>query len=104
VKVLPGGFRFPVEPHESLLRAAERAGLYWPTICKGHARCGRCYVVVESGHENVSAMGDQERSTLTKIRGAAAPDQERLACQTRVDGPVVFRRRGVHERSTLQEV
>lgn len=103
VSVLPGGFQFPVEPHETVMAAAQRAGLYWPTICNGHARCGHCHVAVQSGHENVCAMGDQERSTLTKIRGAASPQQERLACQTKVKGPVIFRRRGVFDRSTSQE-
>ena len=104
MSVLPAGYSFPVEPRESLLRAAQRAGLYWPTICQGRARCARCHVVVESGLENVNTMGDEERATLHAIRGPSAPSQERLACRTEVVGPVVFRRRGVRERSNFEEV
>lgn len=85
------------------MAAAKRAGLYWPTICRGHGRCGRCLMVIESGVEYLTDMTDEERTTLLKVRGACRPERERLACQTRIRGHVTVRRRGVKPHDTWDE-
>jgi len=55
-------------------------------VCSGRGRCGTCRVRVDAGEPSLSAIGDQERSTLDRV--GAAPG-ERLACQARVLGPGV---------------
>ena len=40
--------RFVVEPHESLLQAAENRGFAWPYACRGGA-CANCAVAVTEG-------------------------------------------------------
>ena len=39
---------FLVEPHESLLEAAENRGFMWPFACRGGA-CANCAVIVQEG-------------------------------------------------------
>ena len=71
-----------VDPGESLLEAAWRAGLDWPTLCYGQAECGVCRVEIVSGHALVAPMSDEERQAL---RARLAPSQGgpdvRLACR-----------------------
>ena len=40
--------RFAVEPHETLLEAAERRGYTWPFACRGGA-CANCAVLIRAG-------------------------------------------------------
>lgn len=103
VEVRPAGHRFTVADGESVMAAAERAGLYWPTVCHGRAECSRCRMVVEAGAEHVSAMQQAERQTLLRLRGRRGVDRERLACQTRTTGPIQVRRRGVVRRDSEED-
>ena len=45
--------RFLVEPHETLLEAAERTGFTWPYACRGGA-CVNCAVAVSKGEIEMS--------------------------------------------------
>jgi adenylate cyclase len=52
-------------------------------VCSGRGRCGTCRVRVEAGTPSLSAIDEQERSTLERVGAASG---ERLACQARVLG------------------
>jgi ferredoxin len=94
VRVLPVDAVVEVAAGESLMAAARRQGWFWPTVCGGDCECGTCWVVVEDGAEHCSVMEAAERETLAKGMKANEP-RARLACQTRVSGPVVVTRRSV---------
>jgi ferredoxin len=94
VRVLPVDAAVEVATGESLMAAARRQGWFWPTVCEGDCECGTCWVVVEDGAEHCSVMEAAERATLAKGMKASEP-RARLACQTRVSGPVVVTRRSV---------
>lgn len=96
VTVLPVDVTVPVEDTESLLAAAQRAGLWWPTICGGDTECGTCWTIVESGAEHCSPMGPDEQARLAVGVKAKEP-RARLACQIRVHGPVTVSRRNVRK-------
>ncbi len=98
VLVEPLGVVFEVDDDESLMDAAERAGYSWPTICGGVAMCTLCWVRIEAGEGNVSAMATLERDALETYRwdGARKPEGSvRLACQIRLTGPATVFKRGV---------
>ena len=72
-----------------------RMGLGFQAICARHqvsiefdcraSDCGICAIKVLSGQENLSPKTPREADFL---RAMAADDDERLACQVRVMGPV----------------
>ncbi len=57
--------------------------------CGGHARCSTCRVMVREGMDNVLPRNPSEQR-LAALKGLEA--NVRLACQTRVTGPVRIRR------------
>ncbi len=87
VRVEPLGVEIDVQGAESLLDAAERTGLLWPTTCHGNAICTRCVIdVPEASRASFAPMRPAEREALERVRwrdGVARP-AERLACQVRV--------------------
>ena len=96
VTVRPSGIVVAVEPGETLLAAAQRQGLTWPTICGGQASCRTCYVVVEDGAEHLPPPAELEQRAIADIeRVRPAPGGVRLACQAVPTGDLVVTRRGV---------
>lgn len=96
VVVEGSGLTLSVRTDETIFDAAKRQSISWPTICEGRAQCSRCYMKVLSGAENLSQMQEKERKALTELRGTeSVSDGERLACQTKVTGPVVVYKRSV---------
>ena len=94
VQVDPSGLSFPVGPDETVIQAAWRAGLKWPTVCQGNANCGVCMSTVVDGLENCSAIAGDEAETLERVaRVNGGPF--RLVCRLKVTGPVRLLRRGV---------
>lgn len=85
VRVDPLGVLVEVRTNESLLDAAWRHGLDWPTLCYGQAECGVCRVEVVSGESNIVPAADAEHHAL---RALVAPTQlghgARLACRMMV--------------------
>lgn len=51
--------------------------------CGGYGQCGTCIVEVVEGMDNLSPKTQVEERILKK-----KPDNYRLACQTKVNGPV----------------
>ena len=70
----------------SLLELSRLSDVPHAHVCSGRGRCGTCRVRIESGADQLSALGEDERATLARV--GAAPG-ERLACQARVAGPGV---------------
>ena len=69
----------------TLLEAARAAGLPIARACTGRGLCGRCELEILAGREQLSDESVEEHETRERVglRGA-----ERLACLTRVYGPV----------------
>jgi ferredoxin, 2Fe-2S len=88
----PAGFSFVAQHGEPLMRAAQRAGVRWPTVCGGKAECGVCYVEVFPDSE-VAAAGLAESERLGRIFAKTSRGgQLRLACQLPVEHDLrVFR-------------
>jgi len=94
VRVRPGNFDLDVRTGQTLIEAAWGAGYYWPTICHGLGSCLQCFVVIETGAENLVPAEDWENVQLAGIAEFVEGDL-RLACQLRVTGDVVVTRPGV---------
>jgi ferredoxin len=101
VTVVPVGVVVDVTEPEPLMAAAQRQGLWWPTVCGGDAECGSCWVIVEEGAEHCGPMGERERARLALGMKANEP-RARLACQLRVLGPVTVNRRSVRRRDECE--
>jgi ferredoxin, 2Fe-2S len=98
IRVLPADVEFDVADDETVLGAAVRHGIRWPTVCQGNAECGVCYMFVEVGDDRLSAKSSAEAGRLGL--GVYADDpRARLACQTCLHGDVTVTRRGVRHRT-----
>ena len=103
VRVLPSGIVMAVAPGESLLAAAQRQGLTWPTLCGGEASCRTCYVVVEAGAEHLPPPSDLEQRGIDDIARIVRTGIVRLACQAVPSGDLTVTRRGVRRTSEIIE-
>jgi NADPH-dependent 2,4-dienoyl-CoA reductase/sulfur reductase-like enzyme/ferredoxin len=83
----PQGKRVVAKPGMTLLEAAEAGGLPIESGCRMGV-CGADPVCVSEGMEHLSAISDDERSTLDRL-GLA--DNTRMACCARVQGPVTMK-------------
>jgi ferredoxin, 2Fe-2S len=95
ITVLPLGLTLDVEPGETVMAAARRAGYTWPTVCDASASCGTCVSIVRAGLSHCGPIPDDERETLTRTLGSVDGDR-RLACRLTIDGDVTITKRGVH--------
>lgn len=95
---------FGVQSGETVFEAAQRSGYYWPTVCGGRADCTRCMMIVLEGAEHLSPMTEFEREALVRQGGGdgAVRPNERLACCTKLTGPVVVHRRSVRLRGKAE--
>lgn len=93
VRLMPLDIDIEVLEGETLLAAARRIALRWPSICNGQGNCTACYVKIEEGGGNASAMHQQERERL-HFAGRRDPSF-RLACQLKVSGPMRVSKNGV---------
>lgn len=98
VVVEPAGHILDVPHGETLMQAAERAGYRWPTLCHGDGSCSICFVEVVSGGDGLSPPKPAELETLQFCNvPARCEGPARLACQARVLGGVVVRKKGVRK-------
>ena len=95
ILVEPSGISFGLEPDETVFVAAARHGYVWPTVCGGVGSCRTCLMTVLDGEEFCSAIEAWEAEGLQEIGAARGPDVVRLACQTKLSGPVRVRKPGV---------
>src|SRR5260370_40784633 len=78
-----------VDPALTLPQISLKHGVPHVHECGGHARCSTCRVMIRDGLENVLQRNEAEKR-LAEFKGFGA--DVRLACQTRVRGPVLIRR------------
>ena len=83
----PEGKRVVAKPGMTLLEAAEAGGLPIESGCRMGV-CGADPVCVSDGMENLSAISDDERSTLDRL---GLSENTRMACCARVQGPVTMK-------------
>jgi ferredoxin len=81
VSFAPSGRSVSVDRGVSVLEAARLAGLPLASSCRGVGICDACRVRVVTGAEGLDEINERERA-------AALDDDERLACQACVTGPV----------------
>lgn len=100
VRVEPAGLDVEVGDGQSVMAAAEAQGLFWPTACHGLAECQTCFFEVVDGHGHLEPPGPLEAAALAQFAGRSwyGDTVVRLACQTRVTGPVTVRKPGVRSR------
>ena len=79
----PIGRRISAQPEETLLQAAQRAGIGLVALCGGAGTCGRCIVQLRSG--NLTAPNSVETDKLTQEH---LDQGYRLACQCKPVGDV----------------
>ncbi|MEW6472237.1 MAG: 2Fe-2S iron-sulfur cluster-binding protein [Actinomycetota bacterium] len=98
IRIEPSGVEVTAVEGESVMAAARRHGLHWPTVCGGNATCRTCYLVVVDGAEHFLPAGPTEAEAIHEITRSfghrAAPI--RLACQASISGNVVVSKYGVH--------
>jgi len=82
----PQGKHVVAKPGMTLLEAAEAGGLPIESGCR-MGMCGADPVCVKDGMDNLSAISDEERSTLDRLGYAS---NTRMACCARVEGPVTM--------------
>ncbi len=101
VTVRPSGIEFgvDVDADETVMGAAERHGVVWPTTCHGIAECRTCimFVMDDDVAERVAPPAALEQAALDTMKHSlqGAPDRWRLACQAVIRADVTVRKPGV---------
>ena len=101
VIVEPKGTVLDVYDGETIMRAAERQGYVWPTVCGGEASCKACTCEVRSDPATLSQMTRLERTELERTFPSMERDgwPLRLACQATPIADVVVFKRGVRPQT-----
>ena len=87
ITVRPSGIEFQVGAGETVMAAAERHGVRWPTTCHGIAVCRTCLMyVLDDDLTSVAAPTALELQALASAPLPLNGDRERwrLACQTTI--------------------
>jgi ferredoxin, 2Fe-2S len=102
IRIEPSGIEIVATDGETVMAAARRHGLHWPTVCGGNGTCRTCYLVVVEGGEYFAGAAPGEARAIREITGAVAASDGpiRLACQATVAGDVVVSKYGVRPRAT----
>lgn len=99
IVVQPSGISFGIDAGETIMAAALRQGLRWPTVCQGNAECAACTFSVGDDAHNLSSIENEEQARLSayvRPPGADPTRTFRLACRARViSGTVTIIKRGV---------
>jgi ferredoxin len=80
---------------ETLMHAARRAGLRWPTVCHGSGICSVCFVRILETAEPLPEPSAGEAQTLRRLPQHLQGAEARLACQLLVTAPMTVRRGGI---------
>ena len=97
VRIEPAGFELTVRSGQTVFDAALEAGVSWPTICFGQARCTACALQVISGAENADPSGQEEQAVLKQLAGRrrkSSMRDTRLACRLTVSNDLTVDKRG----------
>lgn len=101
IRIEPSGLELLAFEGETVMEAALRHGLAWPTVCGGNGTCRTCYLVVVRGGEHFLPAGPGEAQAITEINGSFGQrgGSVRLACQAHVAGDVVVSKLGVRPKT-----
>lgn len=89
VKYLPSNQECAADNGESLLDIALNNGVEIQHACGGFCACTTCHCEVIEGMENLDAPDSDELERLDVLEGRT--EKSRLACQSKVRGPVTVR-------------
>ena len=64
---------------ETILQAAEKAGIKMHSFCDGQGICGACHVIVENLNDKLPSVSEKEQDVLDRVTGSNM--RSRLACQ-----------------------
>ncbi len=78
-----GGKQIDAARGDQLLAVLHGAGIAIPAACGGAGTCGLCRVAVEG-----EGLGDPQATEMGLLSPAERRDHVRLACQTKLRGPV----------------
>lgn len=81
----PGGRTVAVAPGTTVLEASRLAGIPHASVCGGRGRCSTCRVRVGVGASGLPQPEPAEQRVLERV---GAPENVRLACQLRPEGPL----------------
>lgn len=97
IRIEPSGLEVVAGKGESVMAAARRHGLEWPTVCGGNGTCRTCYLVVVDGGDHFLPAGPAEAEAIGEITRSFGQSGEpiRLACQANISGDVVVSKYGV---------
>jgi ferredoxin len=94
VWVQPGNICFEAESGETLMAAAQRSGIRWPTVCGGFAQCGVCHVEVLTPHPQSPDAAEAATLRLVSTRPRLG-GRLMLACRLRVESDLEVYRVGI---------
>jgi class 3 adenylate cyclase/nitrite reductase/ring-hydroxylating ferredoxin subunit len=94
ITCLPDGKTIILEPSETILEADLKADIPHAHACGGRAKCSTCRIIVLKGLENCSARTELEQVIASRLGFSV---EVRLACQTKPQGDVAFRRLVLNE-------
>ncbi|WP_229718779.1 2Fe-2S iron-sulfur cluster-binding protein [Nocardia jinanensis] len=98
----PAGIDLDVAPGQTIFETALAAGVTWPTVCFGQARCTACALKILDGHQNAGPVEPEERDLLQQMasrRRRSAIRDTRIACRMTVLGPVTVDKRGAKRQT-----
>lgn len=98
IRVEPAGAEFEIRTGQTIFAAAGDAGINWPTVCFGQARCTACALTVLDGHQNADSIGPEEARVLKQMasrKRRVSLRDVRLGCRMTVRGDVVVEKKGV---------
>lgn len=104
VLVKPTEVSFTAVEGETLMGAAIRAGIRWPSVCGGHAQCGVCQIVLIQAGKAATPPSRQEAEMLGRTPSTIRFDGIlRLACQLPVTSDIVVFKLGVRAPKATPE-
>ena len=94
ITCLPDGKTMSLEPSETILEADLKADIPHAHACGGRAKCSACRIIILKGLENCSPRTELEQVIASRLGFSV---EVRLACQTKPQGDVAFRRLVLNE-------
>ena len=86
VRFVPQDVEYEIGPNESVLKLAQRHGVFIKSVCNGVPSCAECRVRLVDGDSNVLPPAAAE---LKLIGTGHFVDRRRLSCQMRCFGDIV---------------
>jgi 2Fe-2S ferredoxin len=99
VTVEPRGVVVDLEDGETILAAARRQGINWPSLCGGEADCTTCSVKIVEGLDRLPAPESMEIEALMEKQRVEA-GEIRLACQLVPAGDITVHKRAIKHPPT----